>query len=537
MRRYAAILALGALLLTAPAAAAPNPGNEAALDRTIRYLQEAQQHNGGFAASGEPSQITSAWTALALAAAGVNPRDQARPDGVDAFAYLHTHYQQGVEETECAPTACTTVLERELMVVNATGANPHDFAGVDLVAELLARARPDGSFPHAPGGQPGVNDTIFAVFALAPISEPASQAAIGPAADWIESVQHADGGWAWSATGARAEIDMTGAAIQALVAAGRGRSAAVEGGIAYLRDAQDPDGGFAEFPGNPESNVASTAWAAQAIWAVGENPEEWRTRSGEPTEEPLDYLESLQQPDGHIRWKRSRDLNGIWMTAYSSVALGGHSWPIPEAPRSSNPPQPPKPGQGEGSQSGEGVIAGGGGNGAPFFSRPKPQSKGKTAGGARVIGSKSAKAKNHSRTRRGANAKQPTQSQTAEGRSAVESARASEAIALGPGQAPSALRPGSDAPGGTAAREGGLEAGVAGADPTRRSGAEGGGDTVTGTLIGSLASKGTLSFGAPGLHAAGAEPDEKTAAIAIGATALLFTLTGIGLERRQETVL
>jgi len=520
VHRCAAILALGALLLTAPAAAAPNPSNEAALDRTVRYLQEAQRDDGGFAASGEPSQITSAWTALALAAAGINPRDQARPGGIDAFAYLHTHYRQGVEETECAPIACTTVLERELMVVNAAGANPHDFGGVDLVAELLARARPDGSFPHVPSGQPGVNDTIFAVFALAPISEPGPQAAIGPAADWIESVQHANGGWAWSATGTRAEVDMTGAAIQALIAAGRGRNAAVEDGIAYLRDAQNSEGGFPEFPGNPESNVASTAWAAQAIWAVGENPEEWRTGSGQPTEEPLDYLESLQQPDGHIRWKRSRDLNGIWMTAYSSVALGGHNWPVPKAPRSSDPSQPPRPGQGEGTQSGEGVIAGGGGKGAPLFSRPKPQSRGKTPGGARVVRSKGAEAKNHSRTRRGANAEQPTQTQTAEARSAAENARAVEAIASDSGQGPAAVTSGTAATGGATSNQSG-------------------GEAVTGTLIGSLASQsGDLSFGAPGLHGAGAEADEETAAIAIGAAALLFALAGIGLERRrQETAL
>jgi prenyltransferase beta subunit len=515
VRRYAAILALGALLVTASAAAAPNPTNEAALDRTIRYLQEAQQHNGGFAASGEPSQITSAWTALALAAAGINPRDQERPGGVDAFAYLLSHYRQGVEETECAPIACTTVLERELMVVNSAGANPHDFGGVDLVAELLARARPDGSFPHVPGGQPGVNDTIFAVFALAPISERGAQAAIGPAADWIESVQHTNGGWAWSATSTRAEVDMTGAAIQALLAAGRGRNAAVESGIAYLRDAQNPEGGFPEFPGNPESNVASTAWAVQAIWAVGENPEAWRTGSGQPTEEPLDYMESLQQPDGHIRWKQSQDLNGIWMTAYSSVALGGHNWPVPEAPRSSDPAQPPGPGQGEGTQSGDGVIAGGGGKGAPLFSRPKPQSKGKTPGGARVVRNRGAKAKNHSRTRRGVNAKQPTHTQTAEARSAAENARAREAIASGSG-------PGVVGNNGT----------------TRRLRGEGGGEEVTGTLIGSLASEGgDLSFGAPGLHGAGAKGGEETAAVAIGAAALLFALAGIGWERRQETVL
>ena len=75
---------------------------------------------------------------------------------------------------------------------------------------------------------------------------------------------------------------MTGAAIQALVAAGRGRAPRrVEKALAYLRDAQRPDGGFPEFPGEAESNVASTAWAVQGIWAAGENPEDLAHRLGD----------------------------------------------------------------------------------------------------------------------------------------------------------------------------------------------------------------------------------------------------------------
>jgi len=557
VRRFAVILALSGLLLATSAAAAPNPANQASLDKTVRYLQEAQLTSGGFAASGEPSQITSAWTTIALAAAGINPQDQRKPGGVDAFSYLASHYRQGIEESECAPIACTTTFERELMVVNASGADPRDFGDVDLVAELLARARSDGAFPHVPGGQPGVNDTIFAIFALVPIQEPAAQAAIGPAADWIESLQHANGAWAWNATSTRDEVDMTGAAIQALIAAGRGRNQAVEDGIAYLRDAQNPDGGFPEFPGNSESNVASTAWATQAIWAAGENPENWRTGSGLQTEEPLDYMESLQQPDGHIRWKHSQDLNGIWMTAYCSVALGGHDWPIPPAPRSDPPTAPPEPGQGEGSQSGAGVIAGGGGEGAPLFSRPKPQSKGRTPGGARVIRNRGVEARNHSKSRRGRNAEQPTQTHTSEATEATdtpENAKASEATTSDPGQGPGAgtgtrgpigARGGASAGNGPGASSAGAGPGGGGSLPSalaaasRGSVGEGTGQAVTGALIGSAVSQhSNLHFGAPGLHGAGVEGgDEEVVAIAIGGAALLLALGGVGWERRRQEAL
>jgi hypothetical protein len=526
MRRFVAALALSALLLMASAAAAIGPAHQVTLDRTVRYLQEAQQGNGGFGGSGEPSQITSAWTALALAAAGINPQDQARPGGVDAYAYLVSHYRQGIEESECAPVACTTTFERELMVANASGTSPHDFGGVDLVRELLARARPDGAFPHVPGGQPGVNDTIFAIFALAPIQEPAAEAAIQPAADWIEAAQHGNGGWAWSAGSSQDEVDMTGAAIQALVAAGRTGGAAVRDGIAYLRAAQNRDGGSPEFPGNPESNVASTAWAVQAIWAVGENPEDWRTGSGEATEEPLDYMESLQEPDGHIRWKRSQDLNGVWMTAYTTPAFSGHYWPIPFVPLAVETSPAQDPGRG-GEGAGAGVIAGGGGRGAPLFSRPRPQSRGKTPGGARVIGDEGSRPADHSESRRGDNAMQPAGIAKREP-SAAEVAPAAPPEVVGTKEAGSGTT--GDGNGGSAAARD-LASGTKGSG----GGADGPGDEVSGVLVGQ---RGTPFFGAPGLRGAAAgEGDGLWLAAGIGAAALLAALLGARAERRRQETL
>jgi Squalene-hopene cyclase C-terminal domain/Prenyltransferase and squalene oxidase repeat len=512
MRRVALLtLALSGIVLATAAlaaTAAPAPEREAALDRTVRYLQESQLPNGGFGASGEPSQISSAWTALALAAAGINPQDQARPGGADAYSYLVSHYRQGVEETECAPIACTTTLERELMVVNASGTSPHDFGGVDLVAELLARAEPDGSFPHVPGGGPGVNDTIFAIFALAPVNE--AQAPIQRAADWIEAAQLDNGGWSWHAASSQDEVDMTGAAIQALVAAGRPASPAVEAGLAYLRAAQNADGGFPEHPGNPESNVASTSWAVQAIWAVGENPEEWRGGSGEQAEEPLDYLESLQQPDGHIRWKRSRDLNGVWMTAYVAPAFAGQFWPIPAAPRAvQSPPAEQQAAQGGDGADRSGVLAGGGGRGAPLFSRPRPQSRGRTPGGARVIGDEGARPTDRSTSRRGENAIQPAGTLVREPSAA--------------GAAPAVVGEGG---GGSSSGDG------AGVQGTRGGEA---GETVTGTLVGG---RGKSFFGAPGLR--GAAPDGgdgARTALGIAAAALLLGLLGASIERRVPWML
>lgn len=524
----AALCAVTTLVALAAGAAGapgdpPDPQRRALLDTTVRFLQESQQPNGGFAQTGEPSQGTSAWVALALAAAGINPRNQARPCGTDAYTYLLTHFRE--EEGAAGAPVATTSFERELLVVNAAGGDPHSFAGFDLVAEILGRQLPDGSFPYLPGGKGQVNATAFAILALSPIEEPGVEPALRSAAEWLVVQQGGDGGWAWQGEGAISEVDITGAAIQALSAAGF--EAGLQEGLAYLEDAQNPDGGFPARPGaQNESNVASTAWAVQGIWAAGGDPEAWRTGSGLASEEPLDYMESMQQPDGHVRWSRSADANGVWMTAYVVPAFAGHALPIPAAAYSeaSLPPCDPP-----GGDAGSGVIAGGGGRGAPLFSRPKPQSRGRTPGGARVVrGGEGRRARDHSRGRRGENAVQPTGTATAEpsGTGADDESEVTAASSS------------------TGAGEGG--AGTEGApvpvplrEAAEATAAGSGGREVSGVLIGNLGSAGgELPFGAPGLRSAdvGGDP-EPWVAVGIGAAALLAALGGARWERRPREVL
>jgi Squalene-hopene cyclase C-terminal domain/Prenyltransferase and squalene oxidase repeat len=507
VRLLASTIVFCVLIAVGPAAAsAPSQTNRARLDNTIRYLQEAQNPDGGFGGTSgrESGQGFSAWVALALAAAGINPRCQARPGGVDAYGFLVDHFHKGLEEEIPYPSIPTTAFERELMVVDASGADPHDFAGYDLVKEILARELPDGSFPYVPEGRGEINDTIFAVVALDPIQEPEAQAAIQRAANWLISEQDDDGGWSFEVKGRRTEADMTGAAIQALRAAGRSDTEAERDGLQYLRAMQSSDGGFPEFPGEAESNVASTAWAAQGIWSAVQDPEAWV----EGGNDPLSYMASLQQSDGHIRWKASEDTNGVWMTAYVAPAFAGQAWPIPASPcDTKQPTAPTQSGQGEGNQSGGGVIAGGGGRGAPLFSRPKPQSKGRTPGGARQV-RRNRYAIDHSETKRGENAEQPTITATSEVR-----------------------RKHDEAPAEARENDGGEGAGSSSARGGRP---QSSGSEVTGTLVGG----GAPGYGAPGLHGAGAGGDGTSGlAIAIGAAALLFGFGGFQLERSRRVVL
>jgi len=401
-RCVAAALALCAATLVCVSgvalAATPGINYQERLDSTVRYLQSVQNPDGGFSgeAGGGSTPSFSAWAALALAAAGINPQDQAREGGTSVYAYLTDHAGELKSSLELA---------RELLVVDASGTQPQDYGGVDLVSELLGRrltgAGKEGAFAELAGGStPSVNNTIFAILALSPIQEATAQHAVRQAAEWVIEVHNAEGGWpsttvcpthAMPASGCESDVDMTGAAIEALNAAGLHKTPAQEEAFEYLHLAQDEDGGFPQYAGESEPNVASTAWVVQGMWSADENPETWVKNPSEPTDEPLGYLASMQQPDGHIRYKASEEFNGVWMTAQVAPAFAGREYPLPEVPRrvvSKPPPGGP----------GGGVTAGGGGDGAPLFSRPQPQSTGHTPGGARVLHSRApTKTSKHSR--------------------------------------------------------------------------------------------------------------------------------------------
>ncbi|MGH2911441.1 MAG: prenyltransferase/squalene oxidase repeat-containing protein [Solirubrobacteraceae bacterium] len=519
---------------SAQAATARDPGFQPNLEATVRYLQNVQRENGGFAEPGtEPESDFTAWITLALAAAGINPRDQTTEpqhwvDGHSAYTYL-------VENAHKA--SLTTDFERELLVVDAAGTSPHNFGGVDLTGEILKRqiatGGNTGAFPHVAGSQtPGVNDTIFAILSLSPIHEPAVEEAVGRATQWLEAQQKCDGSWYWMyrprvnscnpkerrlLPGEEGgEIDMAGAALEALNAVKHpdleGQGEAFE----YLREGETPNGGFVEFitEGEPkEPNAASTAWVVQAMWSAGINPETWTTVSRVASDEPLGYLASMQQPDGHIRYEASKDLNDMWMTAYVTPAFTGNPLPIPAAPYVPLPVEPPGSGEsrngGVSAQPGGGVIAGGGGNGAPLFSRPQPGSKGHTPGGARQLEEQHHNTIKHRRNP-GAARKTPVLTVTT---ASVHRAKKHDPVSH-------------KGTGGVALTGTGTGGG------TQSSGKE-----VKGILIGAPAD--ALEPGAPGLRGARAGDNQTPwPAIGIAGALLLSVVIGAGIEgRRPEVIL
>lgn len=351
--------------VTLPLAAAtpPNPdaGDRGRLDRTIRFLQDAQNADGGFSGSvgGASDPLFTAWVALALAAGGVNPQDQRQPGGISAYDYLTAH---------AAQLSVTTDFERVLMVALAAGADPRNFGGRDLVGTILARQLPDGSFPYAEESRVGaLNATAFAVIPLSVFDEPAIKRAVDRACEWLIATQQSSGSWVGNA-------DLTASVIEALRAAGRQGTRAEAAAWNYLREQAfvPADGGFNEGDGGPEANSASTAWTVQGMWAAGIEPRTWLNASPGP----LDFLATMQDPaTGAVRWKASANVNPVWMTAYAAPAFAGYPLPIPAVARAAKVEEP--------ETADSGVTSGGGGRGAPNFSRPEPQSQGTTTGGVR----------------------------------------------------------------------------------------------------------------------------------------------------------
>ena len=497
-------------------AAAPSPAYQEALDRTESYLQSAQNADGGFGGEigGSSGPEVSAWAALGLAAAGINPQQQKRSEGDDSvYAYLAAHASELTRTTDYA---------RELLVVDAAGTSPYEFGGVNLVSEILGRRLSGpgekGAFTHEAGETtPAVNDTIFAILALSPIKEPAVERIVSEAAEWLIEVHDLKGGWPSAAVCSAHEeaknecpneVDMTGAAIEALNAAGFKHTSVQEEAFAFLQAAQSANGGFPEYKAVPEEqpNVASTAWAVEAMWSAGETPES-----------PLGYLASMQQEDGHIRYKANEEQNGVWMTAQVAPALAGEYLPIPPVPltEEQSPPAPSAAGAGgESAHAGAGVITGGGGKGAPLFSRPQPQSQGRTPGGVRLLGASRERAAQRQKAKAARTAKAE--------RSAATVARTPVTITAVPSK--------------TSPNRHGTESGTAksgsGAGPE-------GGEEVRGELIDATsdAHEQALEPGAPGLRSAGAGGSEEPwLAIAIGGLIALLVLAGSQLERRRPQV-
>jgi prenyltransferase/squalene oxidase-like repeat protein len=290
------------VLLLAYSVIAPTPAG--AKSPPAAWLLAAENRDGGFSATpGEDSntQMTG-WAMLGLEAAGLNPRDSQGPTPV-------TYLRRNVGDLHAA-----TDLALAILALQGAGANTRRFAGRDLVAELAAKRRRNGSYEGWP------NPTAFAVMALRGAG---AGGRTGRSLAWLRRVQGADGGWG-SVPGGPSDPDSTGAVLQAL-AGSRG----TRRGVRFLRHSQQGSGGWALGAGGAV-NSQSTAWAIQGLLAAGINASSVQRhgRSG------LDYLAARRAGDGHYRYSSSSDQTPVWVTAQVLAAVNLKPFPLASVPRS-----------------------------------------------------------------------------------------------------------------------------------------------------------------------------------------------------------
>jgi Prenyltransferase and squalene oxidase repeat len=316
-RPLRAICAL-ALTMAALAACAGNAGAHVtpaqaklAAERGAGWFEDSQQESG---------DLGSDWGMTALAAAGVNAADVRTSLSADSAQDFYLGEWQAT-----GPGGAGTDAERGILAGVAGGiqASRLSTAADTTTSNLVARVAElwDGTQI----GEPGLlNDDIFGALALHQAEAPPEL--LSRIVDYLRTKQLPDGGWTWNASpGASADTDMTGSVVAAFCAAGVGTDDPdLQEALILLHTLQDPaTGGFIA---PPESfgigvNTDTTSWVTSGLIQCGIDPQgpEWTTAQGKT---PLDYLVSMQKPDGHFAWTEEFD-GGAFETFDSVRPLGG----------------------------------------------------------------------------------------------------------------------------------------------------------------------------------------------------------------------
>jgi Prenyltransferase and squalene oxidase repeat len=301
----AAVLAIAlAVALQAP------PRAEASTAGAVAYLRSAQNSDGGFGGSrgASSTSLHTGWAALGLAAAGTNPRDVKLAGGNSIVDYMRAHASGLTDIGE---------IERTVLALDAAGVSPRSFAGRDLVKTIERRRSKNGSWKSNNGW------TAFGILAL----KATGGSGVKRSARWLAKQHNRDGGFGFRPR-ATSDVDDTGAVLQALAAAGMGKSKTAGRATAFLKAAQNRDGGFGQLRGG-SSNAQSTSWAVQGLVAAHRSPAGYKRRG----HTPLSYIRSLQQNDGSIRYSRTSAQTPVWVTAQALDALAQKAFPLKAALR------------------------------------------------------------------------------------------------------------------------------------------------------------------------------------------------------------
>jgi hypothetical protein len=297
-------LALAITLALALPALADGPGAAA-------WLKTQQNADGGFG-SPESSAGATADVVLAAAATGDNALAWAQEGGETARAFLEANAPSVAKAGEAA---------KVVLALIASGANPRDVGGVDLVAVLEGMVGDDGRI----GGEGEfVNEHTYGIIALRSAQRPVPAAAV----QYLLDRQIEDGTWSWNGdtTAGSGDNNTAAMAVVALIAAGvPADHPQILKTIAHLRAQQNADGGFPYINPSPygtDSDANSTSVVMWAILAAGQDPAgvDWKYQA-QAGQSALDRLRAFQNASGAFRWQDGTPDDNFASTVQAAIAV------------------------------------------------------------------------------------------------------------------------------------------------------------------------------------------------------------------------
>lgn len=263
-RMMLATLTAAALLLPAGGASAAQTTTtdpiRAAAGWLANQLVDGERLQTSFGGETYDDAGLTADAVLGLSGIGVAADEIAR-----ATTWLET--QTDVYTGLGAGDAYAGAIAKLALVAAATGSDPRDFGGVDLIAHLEERETGEGRFADRSewGDFSNVITQSLAIIAL----ERATDGPSVPSVDYLTGQACDDGGFPTELDPETCEssVDATGFAVQALVAVGEGAVARAAGD--WLLAVQADDGSFGGQEAVAETN--STGLAAAALALLGDD--------------------------------------------------------------------------------------------------------------------------------------------------------------------------------------------------------------------------------------------------------------------------
>ncbi|MFC5922940.1 hypothetical protein [Micromonospora vulcania] len=335
-RRALALAPAAALLATvvtvvagaAPAAATSTPAQiTTAKTNGVAYLRTLQAADGSYATGG----LSNEWAFSAFAPAGTAAVD-VYPGG-DTTKNARTVYRNQLSAASW-PSASPVVTDYERGVLNAyaAGIDPARVSPArNLIADTIAYWQTGSAGYYGPPAN--VNGTIFATLALAGAKTQTGaarvpQALLNLSVTRIRNNQHNDGGWTFSQAegnptqlAAASDIDMTGAAMAALCAAGvpNTDTDVVQAKNFLKGKLVNASGAFSSMFG---VNTDSNAWAVSGLNACGipSQGTDFTTAAGKT---PIDFLRAQQLAGGGFKYLTTNTTPSAYASIDAVRALAG----------------------------------------------------------------------------------------------------------------------------------------------------------------------------------------------------------------------